>query len=213
MYLVHSCTKFYCFFLFCQENKNTKNKFNIKAQASNDNIMENNETSKRILPPTSEMIGIELFVKGAVQSNDPTKNNNNTIHFNNHGSQQHKEAYKAILDALKGPNDPIMIWKVLLGLRTAGCGSVLNSLAFKDNHAQLLHLIIRFVSTIPPKFEEISAESLDAKLRVYTNYSLCDAHFDLLLAIVSAKSTHVVPILTAMWKLLTSYGTIEDEEV
>ena len=163
------------------------------------------------LPPASEIAAIETFVTNAIQSQEPR--NNGTIQPSKSNSA-HSEAYRAILNALKRPNDPTMIWKVFLALRTAGHGSILNLLALKDNHAQLLHLIIRFVSTMPPNsFEETSVGSLDAKLQVYKDYSICDAHFNLLLAIVSAKSTHVVPILTAVWKLLTSYGPIGDEGV
>jgi len=159
----------------------------------------------------SEIAAIETFVTNAIQSQEPQ--NNRTINSSKSNSA-HAEAYRAILNALKRPNDPTMIWKVLLALRTAGHGSILNLLALKDNHAQLLHLIIRFVSTMPPNsFEETSVGSLDAKLQVYNDYSICDAHFNLLLAIVSAKSTHVVPILTAVWKLLTGYGSIGDEGV
>ena len=166
------------------------------------------QMSKCKLPPASEMAAIETFVANAFQSQEPR--NDCTIK----PDQAHSDAYRAILSALKRPNDPPMICKVLLALRTAGHGSVLNMLALKDNHAQLLHLVFRFVSTIPPNsFDETATGDPDMLLKVYEDYSLCDAHFNLLLAIVSAKSTHVVPILTAVWKLLTSYGALEDKVV
>jgi hypothetical protein len=192
----------------------------------NNNNTNNNEGNLRLklnqipkckLPPASEMAAIETFVANAVQSQEPRNDDDDTIRRNPSHST-HADAYRAILNALKRPNEnPNLIWKVLLALRTAGHGSILNLLALKDNHAQLLHLVIRFVSTVPPintLFEETATgKNLDEKLQVYKDYSLCDAHFNLLLAIVSAKSTHVVPILTAIWKLLTSYGPIGDEGV
>lgn len=158
------------------------------------------------LPPAPEMAAIEKFVENAVLSQEP-RNDGTT----NKVDPSHAEGYRAILKALKRPSDPSMICKVLLALRTAGHGSILNLLALTDKHAQLLHLVIRFVSTIPPTLEEGTTGDPEAMLQVYKDYSLCDAHFNLLLAIVSAKSTHVVPILTAVWKLLTNYGPLTDE--
>ena len=158
------------------------------------------------LPPAPEMAAIEKFVENAVLSQEPR--NDGTA---SKVDPSHVEGYRAILKALKRPSDPSMICKVLLALRTAGHGSILNLLALTDKHAQLLHLVIRFVSTIPPTLEEGTTGDPEAMLQVYKDYSLCDAHFNLLLAIVSAKSTHVVPILTAVWKLLTNYGPLTDE--
>lgn len=158
------------------------------------------------LPPAPEMAAIEKFVENAVQSQEPITDGRKP-------DPSHAEGYRAILKALKRPSDPAMICKVLFALRTAGHGSILNLLALKENHAQLLHLVIRFVSTIPPTLDETMTGDPDAMLSVYKDYSLCDAHFNLLLAIVSAKSTHVVPILTAVWKLLTNYGPLQDKGV
>ena len=166
------------------------------------------QTPKCKLPPASEMAAIEKFVENAMKSQE-TRTDDRI----NKPDSSHSEGYNAILKALKRPNDPMMVCKVLLALRTAGHGAVLNSLALTDNHAQLLHLVIRFVSTMPPTFDDASTGDLDTMLQVYKDYSLCDAHFSLLLAIVSAKSTHVIPILTAIWKLLTNYGPLEDEEM
>mmetsp|Transcript_18334 Transcript_18334/g.42249 ORF Transcript_18334/g.42249 Transcript_18334/m.42249 type:complete len:777 (+) Transcript_18334:92-2422(+) len=160
------------------------------------------------LPPASEMAAIEKFVENAIKSQEERASGRI-----NKPDSSHLEGYNAILKALRRPNDPIMVCKVLLALRSAGHGAVLNSLALTDTHAQLLHLVIRFVSTMPPTFDDASASDPDAMRQVYKDYSLCDAHFSLLLAIVSAKSTHVIPILTAIWKLLTNYGPLEDEEV
>lgn len=160
------------------------------------------------LPPVEEMVAIEKFVENAVRSQDSRMDGRS-----NTPDPTHFQGYNAIIKALKQPNDPTMIWKVLLALRTAGQGVILNLLALTDNHTQLLHLIIRFVSTIPPTFDAAVTGDPSSMLQVYRDYSLCDAHFNLLLAIVSAKSTHVVPILTALWKLLTNYGPLEDEGI
>eukprot|EP00536_Pseudo-nitzschia_multiseries_P017647 jgi/Psemu1/293144/fgenesh1_pg.1700_\ len=158
------------------------------------------------LPPAAEMAAIDTFVVNAVRSQEPRN-----PETSNPPDPAHVVAYKAILSALKRPSAPHTVYKVLLALRTAGHGSILSLLALRDNHAQLLHLVIRFVSTIPPAFDEPVTEDPSLLLQVYEDYSLCDAHFNLLLAIVSAKSTHVVPVLTAVWKLLTNFGPLADE--
>ncbi|VEU35207.1 unnamed protein product [Pseudo-nitzschia multistriata] len=178
------------------------------AETSKERLEELYKIPKCKLPPASEMAAIETFVVNAIQSQEPRN-----ADTNNKLDPTHSEAYRAILTALKRPNDPPMICKVLLALRTAGHGSILSLLALRDNHAQLLHLVIRFVSTLPPTFDETLTGDPGAMLQVYKDYSLCDAHFNLLLAIVSAKSTHVVPVLTAVWKLLTNFGPIEDKGV
>ena len=159
-------------------------------------------------PPAAEMEPIEKFVVNAMLSQEPG------------GSEQsrdpsHAEGYREIISALKRPSDPPILRKLLLALRTAGTGSVLNQLALGSNHAQLVHFIIRFNPTSAPiNYEEIFAgDDHDAKLKVYEDYSLCDAHFHLLLAMVSAKSTHVQPVLAAVWKILTKFGPIEDEKM
>jgi hypothetical protein len=178
------------------------------ANAKNQRLTQLYQIPKCKLPPTSEMAAIEKFVENAVRSQEPQ-----TDGRMGKSDPSHSEAYNAILKALKQPKDPAMICKIFLALRTAGHGSILNSFALTDNHAQLLHLVIRFVSTIAPTFDETATGDPNVMLQVYKDYSLCDAHFNLLLAIVSAKSTHVVPILTAVWKLLTNYGPLEDEGV
>ena len=184
----------------------TRQQSTTNADAKNERLKQLYQIPKCKLPPAPEMAAIEKFVENAVQSKEPR-----TDGKINKPDPAHSEGYNAILNALKRPSDPTMICKVLLALRTAGHGSILNLLALTDNHAQLLHFVIRFVPTIPPAFDEVATGESNPMLEVYKNYSLCDAHFNLLLAIVSARSTHVVPILTAVWKLLTSYGPLEDE--
>lgn len=185
-----------------------KQQSTTSADTKKERLKELYRIQKCKLPPVPEMAAIEKFVENAVQSQEPRTDGTTSKQ-----DPSHSEGYSAILRSLKRPNDPIMIYKVLLALRTAGHGSILNLLALTDNHAQLLHLVIRFVSTIPPALDGVSIGDPETKLRVYKDHSLCDAHFNLLLAIVSAKSTHVVPILTAVWKLLTNYCPLEDEAV
>jgi hypothetical protein len=149
------------------------------------------------LPPASELEPVETFVQNAIQSQhaetpDPA----------------FAQGYRAIADALRRPTDPTMVWKVLLALRTAGKGCVLNLLTSGNKHVHLLHLIFRFNSTTPPKMfqeeqeEETATAAADSKKDIYRNGSLLEAHLHLILAIVSSKSVHVVPALTRVWKLL-----------
>jgi hypothetical protein len=159
---------------------------------------------KCAMPPPKEYAAIETFVENAIQSQaspapgvvvDPL----------------HAQSYKGIIIALKRPNDPPLLRNVLLALRTAGHGRVLNQLLLGDNHAQLIHLIIKFPSTRRPnRFEETASGDLADLLSVYDDNSLCDAHFQLLLAMVSAKSTNVVPVMRAVWRLLTAYGPLDE---
>jgi hypothetical protein len=159
---------------------------------------------KCTMPAPSEFAAIETFVVNAVQSQEPPAPGVSV-------DPSHIEGYRGIIMALKRPNDPPMLRKVLIALRTAGHGRVLNQLLLGESHVQLIHLIIRFASTRKPnRFEETVSGDPVELLRVYDDYSLCDAHFQLLLAMVSAKSTNVVPVLRAVWKLLTSYGPVDE---
>ena len=158
-------------------------------------------------PPAAEMEPIEKFVVNAMQSQEPG------------GGQapdpSHEAGYRAIISALKRPTDPPTLRKLLVALRTACNGALLNQLTLGSNHAQMVHCIIRFNPTSPPaNYEEVFKEGdHEAMLKVYEDYSLCDTHFHLLLAMVSAKSTHVQPVLAAIWKILTKFGPIEDENM
>lgn len=155
-------------------------------------------------PSSSEFAAIETFVVNAVQSQEPAAPGAIV-------DPSHVEGYRGIIMALKRPNDPAVLRKVLIALRTAGHGRVLNQLLTGDSHAQLIHLIIRFASTRrPSRLEEAASGDSTELLSVYDDHSLCDAHFQLLLAMVSAKSTNVVPVLRAVWKLLTAYGPVEE---
>ncbi|KAL3893175.1 MAG: hypothetical protein SGARI_008335, partial [Bacillariaceae sp.] len=152
---------------------------------------------------------IEKFVVNSMQSQG-----NQADALDDHPS--HMEGYRAIITSFKRPSDPLTLHKLLIALRTAGAGSILNQLALSSHHSQLVHLIIRFdPTTAPANYEEIFVADgdHDAMLAVYRDYSLCDAHFHLLLAMVSAKSTHVLPVLSAIWRILTKFGAIQDENI
>jgi hypothetical protein len=165
------------------------------------------------MPPVAEMDAIEKFVVNAIRSQEsissPTKDELGNVNSLN---PSHYEGYQAIISSFKRPTDPRLLRKLMIALRTAGNGSVLNQLVLGNTHAHLVHLIIRFNPTRPPNHYEDTFVGDHAELRLlYQSCSLCDAHFHLLLALVSAKSTLVLPILSATWKHLTRYGPIQDE--
>jgi hypothetical protein len=167
------------------------------------------------MPPAAEMDAVEKFVVNAIRSQEcrssPMKNELGDVDSTD---PSHYEGYQAIVGSFKRPSDPRMLRKLMIALRTAGNGSVLNQLVLGNTHAHLVHLIIRFNPTRPPhNYEDVFVGDHEELLEVYQDCSLCDAHFHLLLAMVSAKSTHVLPVLSATWKFLTKYGPIQDENV
>jgi hypothetical protein len=167
------------------------------------------------VPPTAEMDAIEKFVVNAIHSQESLSSPLNKESGNmDIPDSSHYEGYQAIISSFKRPSDPRLLVKLMIALRTAGNGSVLNQLVLGNTHAHLVHLIIRFNPTRPPhNYEDIFVGDREELLKVYQDYSLCDAHFHLLLAMVSAKSTHVLPILSATWKFLTRYGPIQDDKM
>jgi RNA polymerase I-specific transcription initiation factor RRN3 len=141
------------------------------------------------LPPPSELEPIETFVSNAIQSQhdenaDPT----------------FVQGYRAIADSLRRPEDPAMLRTIITALRTAGKGSTLYQMTSSQKHAMLTHLIFKFNSfDIPRKLKEADEQVLQP----FRDYSMADAHFQLILALISAKSVNVVPAMTAVWKMLT----------
>jgi hypothetical protein len=167
------------------------------------------------MPPVGELDIVEKFVFNAIRSQEILSSPlQKELGDMDPPDPSHYEGYQAIISSFKRPSDPRMLRKLMIALRTAGNGSVLNQLVLGNTHAHLLHLIIRFNPTRPPhNYEDIFAGDHEELLKVYQDYSLCDAHFHLLLALVSAKSTHVSPILSATWKFLTRYSPIQDEKM
>mmetsp|Transcript_52541 Transcript_52541/g.127265 ORF Transcript_52541/g.127265 Transcript_52541/m.127265 type:complete len:1034 (-) Transcript_52541:119-3220(-) len=141
----------------------------------------------------------------------------------------HLKGYQGLIRILVRPDDPTLLRKIFVALRTAGHGSVLQRLSLSEDHAKMSHLIFRFVSTRPSdtlvkevmeyhatKTTKDETEKADTamtslglpthlmeKLQVYEDYTLCDAHFHLLLGMVSTRPTRSKALLTAIWKLLT----------
>jgi hypothetical protein len=146
---------------------------------------------KCVMPPPSELQPIETFVMNAIQSK-----------HNAAPDPSHAQGYRAIIDALKRPVDPPMLRMVLVSLRTAGNGTVLNLLTKHASiHAQLVHWLFRFNATLRPKIpQDEKSEQLCA---VFYDGSLLDAHLHLVLAMVSARTVNLVPALTAVWKMLS----------
>ena len=150
------------------------------------------------LPPMSELEPVEKFVINAIQSQHEENPN-----------PAHVKGYRALADALRRPSDPVMLRNVLIALRTAGSGRALTLITGDPiKHAHLTHLIMRFLSTKPPKgFEDNLPEGVDAEffLKVYEDCSMLDAQMHLILAMVSAKSINLIPALTAVWKMLAMF--------
>ena len=146
---------------------------------------------KCVMPPPSELVPIETFVMNAVHSK-----HSESPH------PSHAQGYRAILDALKRASDPPMLRMILISLRTAGNGRVLNLLAKESNvHAQLVHWIFRLNAAVRPELPE--DEKGEQLCSVFYDGSLLDAHLHLILAMVSARTVNLVPALTAVWKMLS----------
>jgi hypothetical protein len=47
---------------------------------------------------------------------------------------------------------------------------------------------------------------VEALTKVYDDCSILDAHLHLILALVSAKSTNLIPALSAVWKMLANHA-------
>ena len=151
---------------------------------------------KCTMPPPLELEPVETFVLNAIQSQHADS-----------PDPAHEQGYKAIVDALKRPVDPAMLRLVLIALRTAGNGAVLNQLtANAVKHAQLIHWIFRFNSSFNPKAPE--GDNDEQLIPVFKDGSLLDAHLHLVLAMVSARTVNLVPALTAVWRMLS-----EDSEL
>jgi RNA polymerase I-specific transcription initiation factor RRN3 len=98
--------------------------------------------------------------------------------------------YRVMLDSIRKPKDPPTLCKVLLALR----GNTLHQLTGNPkSHAQLLHWLFRLDPFLKEKHDKLP-----------DLYSLADAHFHLLLALVSANTVFLQSGMTALWRLLTT---------
>jgi hypothetical protein len=146
--------------------------------------------SKCQLPSRKEFEPVETFVATAVREQHELASDNMPI-----------KSYKGIIDAIRFKNDPVMLQRLLLALRTAGNGSTLHLLASSSSkHAKLIHNIVRLnpfdITTTDVGADQGTQQSVD--------YNLADAHLHLMMALVSANSTFLVPTMTSLWKILTS---------
>jgi len=144
------------------------------------------------LPPRNELEPVEIFVASAVR--EQNEQPDTALPLKN---------YRGILEALRFKKDVPMLRKVMIALRTSK--NTLNLLVASQKHARLIHQIVRFVPfSAADNDSEVSA-SLEE------SYSLADAQFHLIVALVSANSVYLVPALTALWKMLTFQITDADE--
>mmetsp|Transcript_40534 Transcript_40534/g.116519 ORF Transcript_40534/g.116519 Transcript_40534/m.116519 type:complete len:781 (-) Transcript_40534:774-3116(-) len=150
---------------------------------------------KSYMPPQSELRPIETFVMNALQSQ-----------HSDAPDPAHVQGYRAILDALRRPVDPPMLRMVLIALRTAGNGTAVTMITNHPTvYAQLVHFLFRLDSTKRPKIpsqSETEEEEFDKLCAVYDDGSLLEAHLHLVLNLVSARTVHLIPALTAIWKIL-----------
>jgi RNA polymerase I-specific transcription initiation factor RRN3 len=154
---------------------------------------------KCTMPPPSELEPIETFVFNAIQSK-----------HSDMPDPAHEQGYRAIIDALKRPVDPPMLRMVLIALRTAGNGAVLNRLtADALKHAQLIHWLFRFNSALRPTLAE--GEENEQLVGVLKDGSLLDAHLHLVLAMVSARTVNLVPALTAIWRMISEEPDLSED--
>jgi RNA polymerase I-specific transcription initiation factor RRN3 len=145
--------------------------------------------SKCQLPPQKEFEPVETFVANAVREQHQLNSDNLPI-----------KSYKGIIDAIRFKNDPVMLQRLLLALRTAGNGSTLHLLASSSSrHARLIHNIVR----LNPFDIPTTAVGADQGTQASVDYDLADAQLHLMMALVSANSVFLVPTMTSLWKILT----------
>jgi hypothetical protein len=146
------------------------------------------------LPPRKEFEPVETFVANAVSEQHQLNSDNVPI-----------KSYKGIIDAIRFKNDPVMLQRLLLALRTAGNGSTLQFLASSSSkHARLIHNIVRLNPFDTPTPTTTVSADQGTQQSPSVNYDLADAHLHLMMALVSANSVFLVPTMTSLWKILTS---------
>lgn len=192
---------------------------------------EQNERQKRRMKELRMIVGVN---KSSNQSQDDDGSSNNNIPPVN---PLHLKGYQGLMDILKRPDDPMLLRKFFVALRTADHGTVLQRLALSDEHSKLSNLIFCFDSTRPSpalagEWEEVQAKAAAAtaaaaknvygdannavttallhKMQIFQDYTLCDAHFHLMLGMVSTRPTRSKPLLTSVWKLLTKVPNLPE---
>ena len=102
-------------------------------------------------------------------------------------------AYDALVNSFKHRGEPVMLHRTLLACRTSGQTLTLITKA-DGKQSHLLHQILR----LNPAHVQIRNVEDDLM-----EFDILDALIHLLVAIVSANSVFLVPVLTRLWKLLT----------
>jgi RNA polymerase I-specific transcription initiation factor RRN3 len=159
------------------------------------------------LPPRNELEPVQIFVAKAVLEHHSQADNGGdplcAVIVPN---------YQGILEALRAKRDLAMLTKLMIALRTSG--STINLLASESNrHARLWHALVRLVpfdadtaisaTTVPLSSNASEVPLPQPVVAPECSVALADAHFRLLLALISANSVFLVPTITALWKMLT----------
>ena len=148
----------------------------------------------------AEIEPVERFVATAISSQHEysSSNVNNTTggQVDVKDAAKALESYRALAESLRRPEDPTMLQKIFVALRTA----VYQVACFADRHAQLIHLLFKFN---PFDLPRILDDASDETKLPYLDYSLADSYMHLMVAIISANSVHVVPFMSAIWRTLT----------
>ena len=139
------------------------------------------------LPPRSEFEPVENFVAAAIREQHEQKPDD-IVSLKN---------YRGILEALRSKSDVGLLTKIMLAMRTSRNTMHLLTVT-SSKHARLIHQIIRFNPF------ETKNEGDEDKNATDVDYNLVDAHFCLVVTLVSANSVFLVPAATALWKLLIS---------
>jgi RNA polymerase I-specific transcription initiation factor RRN3 len=133
---------------------------------------------------------VEMFVSKAVAEQNAQSKNSLPV-----------PSYRGLLEAFRNPDDTELLRKVMIALRTSG--ATLHMLTSESNqHARLIHAIMRFVSFPPTSVAITVDEQLSENDE--NDYNLADAQLHLIMALVSANSVFLIPALTLIWKMLTS---------
>lgn len=153
---------------------------------------------KCAIPPRDKVYGpVEEFVAKAVKSRLEPSGDPNVM-----------KTYKVILEAIRRKEDPSLLRMIFLAIRTAANGSTLHQLSGNPTkHAQLLHVILRF-DPFTGKTKNTGKKNATSNCP-FRSYSIADAYFQLILALVSANTVFLVPAMVS-WlfdfkKLLVGY--------
>jgi len=125
------------------------------------------------------------------------------------------KTYRGILDALRKKNDPFMVRCLLLALRTGESGSTLYRITSCSSlHAQLLHSVVKLdpYEVVDVQRQQQGEDATTFASPSPMSYDVVDAHFHLLLALVSSNSVFLVPVLTSLWKMLAALSRYENND-